>query len=333
MSVEVFKNDPCSSVLDGGINGSQTTLDVDDGSAFPAVGNFRLRIDDELLLCTGRSSNTLTVTRGVEGTSGAVHADDAAISHILTAGSLDARRADDILVGAYSARPAAGRGGALYLPTDAPALHRDDGAAWQHFGPLYRLVPPPANSGFSWVNQGGASVSEAAGSITLTDPHHNNQNVRARVKAAPSTPYTIRAGFLPVIDPAASTNASDSGCKFGVCVHDGTKFHAMEANMHSSTRAYLFHGHKYTNATTNSAYNSLNTYYPAQGPIIWLAIENDGSNIKGYFSFDGINWLEHFSESISFLTPTHVGFLMNNAINSGTPKFDNHVRLVSWEQA
>jgi hypothetical protein len=36
--------------LDGGIDDTQTTIDIDDASRLPATGNVRLLIEDELIL-------------------------------------------------------------------------------------------------------------------------------------------------------------------------------------------------------------------------------------------------------------------------------------------
>ena len=77
-----------TTVLNGAIDGSTTTVVVLDGSVFPATGNFRIVVDSEIMLCTSRTGNTLTVTRGAESSTAASHLDAAPIAHILTAGSL-----------------------------------------------------------------------------------------------------------------------------------------------------------------------------------------------------------------------------------------------------
>lgn len=87
MAQELFTNG-AESTLSAGINDSTTSIGVADGSVFPATGNFRIRIDDEILLVTARSGNTLTATRGQEGTTAASHDSAAAVKQILTAASL-----------------------------------------------------------------------------------------------------------------------------------------------------------------------------------------------------------------------------------------------------
>jgi hypothetical protein len=92
---EQFANDAQTS-LASSANTTTGSLSLTDASAFPSSGNFRLKIDDELMLCTARSSNTLTVTRAQEGTTAASHSGGATVSQTLTAGALQQWGADNI---------------------------------------------------------------------------------------------------------------------------------------------------------------------------------------------------------------------------------------------
>lgn len=74
--------------ITGAINASVTSVTVSDGSVFPATGDFRLNCEDELMLCTARATNVLTVTRGIEGTTAASHGAVAPITQVATAGSI-----------------------------------------------------------------------------------------------------------------------------------------------------------------------------------------------------------------------------------------------------
>lgn len=88
---EVFNND-ASTVLAAGIGVADTTLTVTDSSQFDTSGQFRIRIDDELMIVTGVSGNTWTVTRAAEKCEGvqtaATHAFGSQIFGVLTKGSL-----------------------------------------------------------------------------------------------------------------------------------------------------------------------------------------------------------------------------------------------------
>jgi len=75
------------STLDGGINDSVTSLDVSsgEGALFPSTYPFNITIEDEILKCTNRVTDTLTVVRAQEGTSAAAHADGKAVELRITA--------------------------------------------------------------------------------------------------------------------------------------------------------------------------------------------------------------------------------------------------------
>src|SRR5262245_12103934 len=68
-----------------------TSLTVANGTVFPASGNFRIIVDNELMIVGARSGNTLSsLTRGAEGTTAVAHTNGAAVTHVLTKGAIDA---------------------------------------------------------------------------------------------------------------------------------------------------------------------------------------------------------------------------------------------------
>jgi hypothetical protein len=76
------------STLDVSVDSDDTTLTVVDGSSFPATGDFRVTVGTEIMLCTARTGNDLTVTRGIEGTTAAAHSAGDDVVHTLTVESL-----------------------------------------------------------------------------------------------------------------------------------------------------------------------------------------------------------------------------------------------------
>ena len=76
-----------SSALASGITAAAASLALaaGDGAKFPA-SNFHITIDDEILLCTLRSGDILTVARPREGTVAAPHATGSVVSLNVTAG-------------------------------------------------------------------------------------------------------------------------------------------------------------------------------------------------------------------------------------------------------
>jgi hypothetical protein len=71
-----------------------TSVSVVSSALFPAavtgVSQFRIRIDDELMVVTDVSGTTWTVERGAEGSTAATHLIAAPVYHIVTAGALNA---------------------------------------------------------------------------------------------------------------------------------------------------------------------------------------------------------------------------------------------------
>src|SRR5271170_691871 len=93
---ELFGNN-CQTTLAAAIpSTSATTLTVtSNGTAgtpggFPSTGNFRILIDSEYMLVTSVSGTTWTVSRGIEGSVAATHANGVQVTQIVTAGALAA---------------------------------------------------------------------------------------------------------------------------------------------------------------------------------------------------------------------------------------------------
>jgi len=104
MSYLKIKN-RAASALAAGITATDTSLSVTtgEGAKFPDSGDFNITIEDEILRCTARSTDTLTVTRAQEGTTAAAHIAGKSIELRITAGVLESRTTwtlDKLLKGA-----------------------------------------------------------------------------------------------------------------------------------------------------------------------------------------------------------------------------------------
>lgn len=218
---------------------------------------------------------------------------------------------------AYGSIPTAGQAGRLFLPSDGVSIYRDSGTAWVPWGPIWPLTDPSL-AGFSWTNQGGASVSSANGGESMTVPSGSGDNLRQRLIAVPSKPYSITARVHPTFN---QTNYWGSG----LCWSDGTKLATFGLGF--STEGKLA-AYKWTNATTFSATYKEEAADRHWFPF-WLRITDDSSNRKCFYSHDGVNWLQYHSVATNdFLTPTHVGWFGNN---NGTG-LDGYSTLLSWKQ-
>jgi hypothetical protein len=73
--------------LNGSITSTATTLVVTSATGAPAA-NFRILIDNEYMLVTNVSGTTFTVTRHIEGSTAAIHADQATVTQVVTLAGL-----------------------------------------------------------------------------------------------------------------------------------------------------------------------------------------------------------------------------------------------------
>jgi hypothetical protein len=189
-----------TTTLNGGITDVATTATLTDGTGFPTA-NFRILIEDELILVGSRSGTALSsMTRGAEGTTNVAHVDTTDVHHILTAGAIDQIRADSFQEGNFSSFAAAQEGN-LYQPDDTLVALRDTGAALNPIFPNMRVTSPPT-AGWSWDNQDLATITAQDGYLALQSGNTTGFHVRYRTASA--APYTIVIGAIKSWNPAAT---------------------------------------------------------------------------------------------------------------------------------
>lgn len=315
--MELFNNNAAAE-LDGAINNSVTSLDVDDASDFPATGNFRIIIDDEIMKVTAVSSNTFTVVRGTEGTTAASHADLAAVTHVVTAASLRQLAQDYHLSGDYASLPAAGTAGRIYYPTDVPWVthYRDNGSTWDVFRDGLLLTEPPA-SGWTWFNQGAATITTDRGSqlIESNDALSTFGGRRGRVRTLPATPFTIDMGFVitTTFDQYISLMARDSvggdNHSFNIFLASGIA----KLNVQQST--------------SPDAFSFENAVIPAHwSDVLFLRYTDNGTNKSFAVSQDGRIFYTVY-------TTTHTGWITANQIGFAAAISASVARLIHYKES
>lgn len=83
-------------VLASSTSASAVNLLLTPDSALPAVGTYRIIVESEIMVVSGRSGDTLTVQRGAEGTVATTHAADTVCYVIASAGGLTAVREQSV---------------------------------------------------------------------------------------------------------------------------------------------------------------------------------------------------------------------------------------------
>lgn len=96
MAEQLF-NDNVAVALNGAINNAVTSITV--SASLSVSGNFRIRIEDELMQVTNVATTTWTVVRGVESTVAASHVDTTVIHIVGTAAGMGQWLADNASLG------------------------------------------------------------------------------------------------------------------------------------------------------------------------------------------------------------------------------------------
>ena len=260
------------SVLDGAVNASTTSIDVVDGSLFPVTGNFRIIIDSEIILVIARSSNTLTVVRAQEGTTGASHSSGADVTHVITSGGIE-------------------------------KLQFDSHRLWGYSRPLNKLVADDGStiialSDFAWVNQDSALATDQAGTILMEVVPEATVELRLLVRNAPSTPYSYIAAFqcCMIADPADGEVPN-----FGLVFYEsgtGKGTYLAYLNQGQVTEGLGSHTLHISNVTSpaSSMVSSLirtdNAFAGLPSTIVWMKMEDNGTNLKYYIGTDSESWVE-----------------------------------------
>ncbi len=221
---------------------------------------------------------------------------------------------------AYASRPAFGTDGNLFFPSDGVSVQRDTGSAWVPWGPLFPLATPPT-AGWSWDNQGGASVAAAGGGIYLLAPAAANFECRVRYRTAPSVPYVITAWILPLcynVDYAA----------YGLAFRQSSDGKMAILRLASISGAWNISSDKLTDSSTYSAAYA-STVTDLQFPICLRIADNNTSRICSW-STDGQNFHTfHTVGRTDFLTADEVGFWAK----SHNATYPAAVTLLSWEES
>lgn len=286
--------------LNGAINASTTSVTVADGSGFPAKMDCRIICEDEIMKVTDVSTNTLTVVRGVEGTTAATHADGTDVAAIATAQGLT-----NIFDQAQDFKPSDMHPAKL-LDASGNVIDSTD---------------------FTWYQQGTSTITdESNGNLTLVVPGNSNADQWRGMELNPgSTPWTIEMfahlnfGYL----------SGSTGILWGMYVRETSSSKLI--SLHN--RQFALSGcADWTNATTFSAGNSSfeNAYDRA-----WFKISDDGTNLTFSMSVDGRDYFQTFQEARgTFFTtgPDRVGFGIN-PFNADGPDDQSIMHIISWIQS
>lgn len=311
MASEKFAN-AATSTLNGAITSSATSLVVSSAALFPSTPQFRIIIDTEIMLVTGVSGTTFTVSRGNGGTTAASHANTAVVTQILTKEAINQIISDNSQLGSVNSIPANEKSGRIYRTSDSPYAFFDDGTNWHAFEHPELTLPIFSQWTLTNAKSGPklATLSNTYGAMWLYGPPDTNDSNTMVLKAIPSTPYKCTFKLKPYI---AATNYS----AYGVLWYQSSNDYLKGVYCYSNTQLSILE----VGAGLDGNPHITSIYETQYTPQLWewFQLEDDGSNQTFFVSPDGFNWIQLYqSASNSDLTPDHVGFFINprNTISS-----------------
>jgi hypothetical protein len=213
---------------------------------------------------------------------------------------------DETTTAAYASRPTASNDGDLFLPSDGIYLERDTGAAYESWGPIYKLTPPN-NADFSDVNIGSAVVTTSRGGIHMSCASNGgSHSFRMRAKSLPSAPYTLTAAVIPLL-------FKDDHSQVVIGLRDSASSKLIVFRIMSLSGVSMA-WENWTNETTFSGAHFSLVASSMPRPILFLRIQDDNTNRILSWSATGIE--ESFQQLHSvgrtdFLTPNQFVFGVN----------------------
>lgn len=191
----------------------------------------------------------------------------------------------------------------------------------------------PPTTGWSWVNQGTASViSTSVGqTVQIPDTGGGSLSMVFRLLAIPSAPFAISIYHR-------SFQFSQNSALSGVYFYDDVSGKA-EGIEYVTQDSAQYPRVQQINSTTSDgttvwapiSSDAANFGGPPYGGI-WTKLRSDGTDLYYYVSLDGAAWILLWSEAIgSFLTPTHIGF--GGSCLTGNSAMFVTSAILSWAQS
>lgn len=212
-------------------------------------------------------------------------------------------------------------GNILFVPSGT--LYTEQTISSHVYGPIFQLTTP-VTTGWTWVNQGSATLDTTYSDHIYIDNLVNTQTIAMRKKAAPSTPYTIDIAIL-----VNAIFSSEAFC--GLCWRQSSDGKLVTHAIWHNSNVIQYYLSKWNSPTSfNSHYTSqANPTAMLTGSLIWLRMVDDGVNRLVYFSVDGQHWAFIYSvDRADFLTADEVGFF---AASNGTSGIG--MSLLHWKES
>jgi len=285
--------DAASDTLNGAVLASDTTITLNSVAEFPTSGDFRIRLVDggtsEYATVKSVSGSVFTLTAGL--TNG--YSDSSEVTHYLNADSLD------------------------------EAFKQAYGETEYPYNRIMSEGVTKADADFTWISAPGSFSSADAddGGINLTIDSASGATIRGKHITAPSTPWTITAYIE--FGPGAANWDGANGTFMGIYARESSTGKLYFLTVRSDVYALW----RMTDPATFSA--DVDTFLENERFSAWIRLMDDGTDIRGFVSSDGNDWLEAWNEGrTSFMTTgaNQIGF--GAAVDNGAD--DTMFHFKTW---
>ncbi len=312
MVVEQYEND-YDTLLNGAIDSDDTTITVD-AAPTTMTGNFRIKIEDELILVGTVNGNDFEdCERGAEGTTAASHGDNTVVTHVLTAESVlnAVPTTKSWVYNEYDSRD---------YPASPNATYDDEFNDESGMSGTVNGL----NARWNWRNQETATATfTKPGWLTINCPSSGSLDWRIlEIAAFANGTYEAHLSI-----EATLTN----GWVGGMVIVDGTNgdFYALGRIYETGLGASVTVGVLYYNSV-NSHNNTLQFGSALSVGHSWYQrIVKSGTSIELWISEDGVGWIRAYTFTDSAST-TRIGVGINESNSTGLTKLHvNYFRKIA----
>lgn len=275
-----FASEAVETTFTSGITVASTACTLTNNSGWPDPP-FAFRVEDEAILCTESTGNTLKgLTRGYDGTSASAHSTSVDVYHVAVGDDYDYQWRDPIVN-----RP---RG-------DYDDEFSDDSkaAAWTEVTPT-----------------GTATWTESKGMLSCLFDSQDSEDIAVIVKSLP---------VLPPYDTTTAVrmlSMSDDFSFCGLVYTDGVTSgsNAVALTLHTTDtvgQVYLSLRHGQMNSLSTNYISDLAAHI---GPFMYLRLRWSAVNLfEASFSPDGVTWIDFdWADLFLTFTPTHAGLFVSS---------------------
>jgi hypothetical protein len=277
-----------TATLSSGIDADDTSLSVSSAANFPTSPQFRIRIEDELLLVTGVAGTTFTVTRGIEGSTATTHAADVDVTQVITKQAL-------INLVQYYSKPPQDR---------APAIAGDYD---EEFDGTEDTLP----TDWSWQFSLGFTslyVNSRWPSLLVIENTTSQSHTLRRTSFSPDPTFGLWAKLILGHQVSSGT----PGISFGIYNSGNTDARVITFEANGSTVKKVS-GSKVVSSVTSAAWASGSVNVSSANEL-YVGFTRISDSWKGWFSTNGIAWdcIGNTADSHTF-TPDRFQFSFSSA--------------------